>query len=240
MVHYKLTYFDTRGLAEAIRLIFKYANVDFENHRITFGEWPKIKPTTPTGFVPVLEFDGNYLVESAAICRYLARKHGLAGKGDLEEAKVDAIVDQNKDFFAQCLPWLSVKYGFQQGDEADLKKTKVIPQSEIYLPLYQKYLKESGSGFLADLKKTKVIPQSEIYLPLYQKYLKESGSGFLVKSGLTFADFIVSEFLTTLRLEAPDVLEKYPDILQYLDRMKTLLQLKEYYSTRKEAFDLKK
>uniref|UniRef100_A0AC34G019 GST N-terminal domain-containing protein n=1 Tax=Panagrolaimus sp. ES5 TaxID=591445 RepID=A0AC34G019_9BILA len=98
MVYYKLTYFDARGLGEAIRLIFKYANVDFEDNRFEANQWPKIKPTTPTGFVPVLEFDGNYLVESAAICRYLARKYGLAGKADLEEAKADAIVDQNKDF----------------------------------------------------------------------------------------------------------------------------------------------
>uniref|UniRef100_A0AC34G0B5 GST C-terminal domain-containing protein n=1 Tax=Panagrolaimus sp. ES5 TaxID=591445 RepID=A0AC34G0B5_9BILA len=89
------------------------------------------------------------------------------------------------------------------------------------------------------MKNKIVIPQSEIYLPFYQKYLKESGSGFLVKSGLTFADFIVSEFLITLRQHAPDIMEKYPDLLQYLDRMKAIPQLKEYYSTRKEEFNNK-
>uniref|UniRef100_A0A914Z958 GST C-terminal domain-containing protein n=1 Tax=Panagrolaimus superbus TaxID=310955 RepID=A0A914Z958_9BILA len=91
----------------------------------------------------------------------------------------------------------------------------------------------------AELKKTKVIPQSELYLPLYQKYLKESGSGFLVKSGLTFADFVISEFLITLRMEAPDIMEKYPDLLQYLDRMKAIPQLKEYYASRNEEFNFK-
>uniref|UniRef100_A0A914PYX1 glutathione transferase n=1 Tax=Panagrolaimus davidi TaxID=227884 RepID=A0A914PYX1_9BILA len=203
MVHYKLTYFDTRGLGEAIRLILRYTKSDFEDNRITFEQWPKIKPTTPAGKVPVLEFGGNYLIESAAICRYLARKHGLAGKSDLEEAKVDAIVDQNKDFFAQAVPWLIVKFGIEKGDEAELKKTKLIPNAEIYLPIYQKYLKESGSGFL-------------------------------VKSGLTFADFIISEFLLTIKLFASDVLEKYPDLLQYLERMKQIPELKEYYASRKE------
>uniref|UniRef100_A0A914P3U4 glutathione transferase n=1 Tax=Panagrolaimus davidi TaxID=227884 RepID=A0A914P3U4_9BILA len=208
MVHYKLTYFDARGLGEAIRLIFKYANIEFEDIRFHAKDWPKIKPTTPAGKVPILEFDGNYLVESAAICRYLARKHGLAGKGDLEEAKVDAIVDQNKDFHFLVAQWIRVKYGMENGNEKEMKE-KIV------------------------------IPQSEIYLPLYQKYLKESGSGFLVKSGLTFADFIVSEFLITLRLNAPEVLEEYPEILQYLDRMKNIPQLKEYYATRKEEFNKK-
>uniref|UniRef100_A0A914QBM0 glutathione transferase n=1 Tax=Panagrolaimus davidi TaxID=227884 RepID=A0A914QBM0_9BILA len=203
MVHYKLTYFDTRGIAEAIRVLMKYANIDFEDNRFKVEDWPKIKPTTPTGKVPILEFDGNYLIESAAICRYLARKHGLAGKGDLEEAKVDAIVDQHKDFFSQSFSWLMIKFGREEGDEEEQKKTKFLPAAEIYLPLYQKYLKESGSGFL-------------------------------VKSGLTFADFIVSEFLITLRLNAPEIIEKYPEILQYIDRMKNIPQLKEYYATRKE------
>uniref|UniRef100_A0AC35FQH6 GST C-terminal domain-containing protein n=1 Tax=Panagrolaimus sp. PS1159 TaxID=55785 RepID=A0AC35FQH6_9BILA len=95
-----------------------------------------------------------------------------------------------------------------------------------------KFGREEGDE--EEQKKTKFLPAAEIYLPLYQKYLKESGSGFLVKSGLTFADFIVSEFLITLRQNSPEVLEKYPEILQYLDRIKNIPQLKEYYATRKE------
>uniref|UniRef100_A0A914YC91 GST N-terminal domain-containing protein n=1 Tax=Panagrolaimus superbus TaxID=310955 RepID=A0A914YC91_9BILA len=117
MVHYKLSYFDTRGIGEAIRLLFKYAKVDFEDHRFTRDQWAAIKPTTPAGKVPILEFDGITLVESAAISRYLARKFGLAGKDDLEQAKVDAIVDQNKDFFAKSIPWYIVKLGMEKGNE---------------------------------------------------------------------------------------------------------------------------
>uniref|UniRef100_A0A914QE52 glutathione transferase n=1 Tax=Panagrolaimus davidi TaxID=227884 RepID=A0A914QE52_9BILA len=203
MVHYKLIYFDIRGIAEAIRLVFKYAKVDFEDNRLTFEQWPTIKPTTPFGKLPILEIDGTQLVESAAIARFIARKHGLAGKGDLEEAKVDAIVDQNKDFMAQVYPWLLVKFGREKGDEEELKKTKLIPNAEIYLSIFQKYIKESGSGFL-------------------------------VKSGVTFADFIISEFVITLRQNAPDVIDKYPEMLQYIDRLKALPQLKDHYASRKE------
>lgn len=45
MVHYKLTYFDVRGLAEVSRLILHYAGVEFEDKRITHDEWPAIKPS---------------------------------------------------------------------------------------------------------------------------------------------------------------------------------------------------
>lgn len=40
---YKLTYFNTRGLAEATRFLFKYGGIDFEDNRITKEEWPQLK-----------------------------------------------------------------------------------------------------------------------------------------------------------------------------------------------------
>jgi hypothetical protein len=40
MVHYKLLYFPIRNLAEAIRLTFHYAGVEFEDMRIPLDKWP--------------------------------------------------------------------------------------------------------------------------------------------------------------------------------------------------------
>ena len=45
------------------------------------------------GQVPVLEVDGIVLGHSMAIARYLARRHNLVGKTDLEAAQADMIVD---------------------------------------------------------------------------------------------------------------------------------------------------
>lgn len=45
MSQYKLTYFDGRGKAEIIRLIFAAAGVDFEDHRISKEEFAKLKPS---------------------------------------------------------------------------------------------------------------------------------------------------------------------------------------------------
>lgn len=44
MASYKLTYFEGRGRAEFIRLIFAHAGVRYEDERVSFEEWPKMKP----------------------------------------------------------------------------------------------------------------------------------------------------------------------------------------------------
>ena len=45
MTSYKLTYFPVRGFGEFIRLIFHYSNVPFEDNRVSFEDWPNLKPS---------------------------------------------------------------------------------------------------------------------------------------------------------------------------------------------------
>jgi hypothetical protein len=89
MVHYKLIYFNFRGLAEPSRYIFAVAGQEYEDFRFEREDWPKHKPNTPFGQSPVLEVsDGSHttqIAQSAAIARYLANKFGLAGKNDIEK-----------------------------------------------------------------------------------------------------------------------------------------------------------
>lgn len=54
---YKLHYFDGRGRAETIRLIFTQADQKFEDLRHSFEEWSKIKNEMPLGQMPVLGMD---------------------------------------------------------------------------------------------------------------------------------------------------------------------------------------
>ncbi|KAG1662030.1 Hematopoietic prostaglandin D synthase [Nymphon striatum] len=100
MPKYTITYFDAKGRAELSRIILTYKGVDFEDVRLTQEEWAKVKPTLPTGQVPVLTLeDGTMLPQSLAISRYLAREHDLVGRTNLEAAFADAIVDGIVDMF---------------------------------------------------------------------------------------------------------------------------------------------
>ncbi|XP_066135974.1 hematopoietic prostaglandin D synthase [Saccopteryx bilineata] len=108
MPSYKLTYFNMRGRAEIIRYIFAYLDIKYEDHRIEQADWPEIKPTLPFGKIPILEVDGLHLHQSLAIARYLTKNTDLAGKTELEQCQIDAVVDTLDDFMSR-FPWAEKK-----------------------------------------------------------------------------------------------------------------------------------
>ena len=57
MHDYELLYFPARGRAEHIRLLFAFKGIPFTE--IAPSDWPKQKPTTPFGQVPVLTERGE-------------------------------------------------------------------------------------------------------------------------------------------------------------------------------------
>ncbi|KAE9552110.1 hypothetical protein FO519_004690 [Halicephalobus sp. NKZ332] len=179
MVHYKLVYFDARGLSEPIRDIFHYLGIDFEDVRFSQEDWPKYKPDAPYGTAPWLEIDGTKLSDSMAIVQYLAKKHGLAGKTDLEAAQIHACVEFIRDFLREIRPYLLVKLGKSEGDLEKLKKDVFLPKLEV------------------TMKKLCSI-------------LKSSGNGYLFKSGLTYADFILTELVYLLLQHEKDEVSEEP------------------------------
>ena len=52
---------------------------------------------TPYGQLPMLVTDKGKVGQSTAICRYLAKQYGLAGKNDWEALLIDATVDTIHD-----------------------------------------------------------------------------------------------------------------------------------------------
>ncbi|KAL3673699.1 hypothetical protein V7S43_001396 [Phytophthora oleae] len=73
----KLTYFPFAGRAEPIRLAFFIGGIDFEDERISFEEYAKVKSNLPFSQLPVLEVDGEPVAQSLAILRYAGTLAGL-------------------------------------------------------------------------------------------------------------------------------------------------------------------
>jgi len=214
MPHYKLYYFDLRGLGEPIRALLRYTGQQYEEERIKLEDWSvEVKSRYPYEKVPLLEVDGKPLAETHAICRYLGRKYGwsvfrvrlcgypyyhilltgLAGKDAWEEAKVDEFSDFHKDAFTELIPYVRAK----------------------------KALMSIYAGYADVLYKEQFLPAVEKYFPLYEKQLQDSSSGFIAFSGLTWVDFLVAERFNMLHTMHPEIVDRYPELEMYRQRVNT-------------------
>ncbi|CAF1074587.1 unnamed protein product [Brachionus calyciflorus] len=68
----------------------------FEDERVSNWSGPT-KADAPLGQLPYLTVDGVKIPQSLAFARLVAKRFNLAGSGDLEQAKTDAVVDTVSD-----------------------------------------------------------------------------------------------------------------------------------------------
>ncbi|PAV65592.1 hypothetical protein WR25_12291 [Diploscapter pachys] len=161
MPSYKLYYCESRGLGEAPRQLFALAEVPFEDVRLTGEKFMDLKPTLPYGQLPVLEVDGVQIAQSAAIARFLGKKFGFAGKTEVEQAIVDGICDQWKDFYVETKPYFYGKLGIRPPGWEDVEKAK----NEVLIPARDKFF-----GFLKNLLNKN---KSEFQIEAYYKHVQE-------------------------------------------------------------------
>ncbi|KAB0792278.1 hypothetical protein PPYR_14237 [Photinus pyralis] len=147
---YKLTYFPVKALGEPIRFLLSYGKLEFEDFRFERENWPELKPKTPFGQAPVLEFNGVQAYQSIAICRYLAKQVKLMGANDLEDLEIDSIVDTINDLRMKI-----ALYSYE-ADEA-VKATRKKPLFEETIPYYMERIEaiaKKNNGHLAAGKVT--------------------------------------------------------------------------------------
>jgi len=151
----------------------------------------------------VLELaDGKQLNQSATIARYLAEKFNLAGKDDWEKAKVNEVVDFQKDVVSEMAPYLYTVLGYREGNTEQLRKDVYVPGIERILGLYERLLKESGSGFFAP-----------------------SGLTFV---DFMVADYLN----TFVERCEPDMLKNHPELAAFVKRVHSLPQLQSHIASR--------
>ncbi|XP_059471665.1 uncharacterized protein LOC132194428 [Neocloeon triangulifer] len=141
----KLIYFDVTALGEPIRYILHYSGTEFEDERLTSEQFAPRKPTFPFGKLPVLEIDGKTLHQSVAICRYLAKKAGLAGKDESDALQCDIIVDTIGDMRTAM-----AGFHYEANEEAKVAKKELALNTTVpyYLEKFETILKENGGYFV--------------------------------------------------------------------------------------------
>ncbi|KAK5639822.1 hypothetical protein RI129_010633 [Pyrocoelia pectoralis] len=141
----KLIYFPFKALAEPIRFLLHYCEIEFDDVRIPKDEWDQHKQSTPFGQVPVLEINGQQINQSLAICRYLGKRAKLTGSSDVEDLEIDAMADTINDFRGKI-----AQYHYETNSEVkENRKTTLYAETlPFYLDRFEEIAKKNG-GHLA-------------------------------------------------------------------------------------------
>ena len=175
--------------AEELGLDYEYVALDPSKAE---HKTPEHLQRHPLGKVPVLEHEGDYLYESAAICRYLSRIGGSRLYGG--DAKAKARIDQWIDFGSLHIgKWLAT-YFFEE-----VVKAKFFGGAADQAQLAE------AQEFLA------------LQLPLAEMQLAQTN--FLAGNEVTLADTIVFSYVQTHEVTSVTI-DAYPNLSRWYREIK--------------------
>jgi len=193
-----LAYWDIRGLAEPIRLMLEYLDVEYEEKRYVVGEapefsrksWDNVKDSLDLVFpnLPYYIDDEVKITESWAIMRHISRRYNLM----LVDSKEAALTDQ------------------LEGLVQDFRFSFVMM---CYLPDFENNKKE----FFQNLPN---------FMKRFEQHL--TSHKWLVGDKLTHVDFAFAEILDQMQLMNKEVFSDYPHIGEYLKAFMSQKQIDAY------------
>ena len=197
----KLTYFDipaSRG--EECRLALYLAGVDFEDVRVSFQDWPALKPNTPFGSMPLFEIEGKpVLSQTNAILGLIGRGHGLHPKDNWEAARHESLMAAVEDLRHAVVARLRAPEERKVEARAELAN-EVLPQ---WAERIERQLDPAPAPFLAG----EAISVADIKLYMVERWFS-SGSVDLVPADV-FVPFTRLKALTQAVAAHPKVVEWY-------------------------------
>mgnify|MGYP001049660934 FL=1 len=136
-----LHYFDVHAKGEAIRMMFHYIGVAFNDHKIDFDEWPAVKASGLCEFkqLPCLEIEGQKLVQSNSILRYLCRKYDLYSTDPFKAYLIESVCDLKEDLYKSLYKYFADK----DFEGMDNWVSETLPQK---LELLENRLKQNKDG----------------------------------------------------------------------------------------------
>ena len=230
---HRLQYFNIEGPAEKARLAMRIAKIPFTDDRVSFEQWPSIKPTTPYGQLPVLHLaDGTELAQSDAILRYIgrcARDEGAAphlypkgGETAVDEAI--ALVDDMLTSWRSCL-YIGMNpsaLGHECDDGSEFKGS--AKHDEITKRMRETWMRDE-------------FPK---YCGFFAKRFENGQQWLCPGDAPTLADCALVPALRRFSSGGIDYvdaacLDAYPEIKAYYERFHAIPEVKEWYAERAAA-----
>lgn len=151
MPSYKLTYFDVDGgRAEPVRIAFHVGGIAFEDHRISYPEFGKLRAGLRFKAVPVLEIDGAVVTQSNAMCRYVGKLSKLYPEDAMQALYCDEVLDAVEDFGQH----LGATFGLKGQALQEARQQLVQGPLSTHLTGLGELLARGGGSFFADGRMT--------------------------------------------------------------------------------------
>lgn len=215
MTKYTLTYFDAEGVADRVRMAFKLNGIEFEDKRVAFEEFATLKPTLPTGQLPVLQIDDEVITQSDRMARTIA---GPLMPTDAKlRSEVEGFIGLAGDIHQQVIP--SAYMAFRPANFGhDDKSPEALAETVAKL---RKNLLADGS-------------QLRVLLKFLDAALSKNPTGFAVGDKVTLADLYLLPVLrniTSGRYEGfpKDLYDTYPGITKWFETLYANPILKAHY-----------
>ncbi len=151
MSKYKLTYFDfDGGRGEPIRIAFHAADIDFEDHRISFEEFGKTRNTMRFTCTPELEIAGVVVTQSNAMLRYVGKMAGLYPEDDLQALYCDEAMEAVEDLLHQIVR----TFGLEGAELKAARENLVNGWLSVFIKGLAEILERGGGEYFADKRLT--------------------------------------------------------------------------------------
>ena len=131
------------GRGEAIRLLLRHANVPFEDVRIKFEEWPKMKEQFELQQLPVLECHGKRLTQSYAILLYLGRLHGYMFTCPIAAQAILCAMNTFEDFMTKFYPGFTPMSPFSEAEKSVMQEDFLKNDFPFFMNYFESVLKQN-------------------------------------------------------------------------------------------------
>ena len=143
----KLTYFDIDGgRAEPTRIAMSIAGIDFEDRRISFSEFGRMRAGMPLSAVPTLEIDGIVYTQSNAMNRYFGKQAGLYPEDPWQAFLCDEVMGALEDVMHATVRTFGL-----QGEELKSARQRLVDETFTKcLELLRARLEAAGGRYFSD------------------------------------------------------------------------------------------
>lgn len=147
MHDYKLTYFDfDGGRGEPVRIAFHTAGIAFEDHRISFEEFGKLRDNMRFRCSPTLEINGVEVTQSNAMLRHVGKMAGLYPEDSLQALYCDETMDAVEDLLHHVVRTLGL-----EGDALKEAREQLVEGwMTTYIKGFGDLLQRGGGEYFAD------------------------------------------------------------------------------------------